>query len=204
MGTNVNTASIFKDNLSASLKNEIVHGYKNNLINIPYQHEFRNAERNKEQVRFLTPIQSSYWKCGVNAPLSNFELLKKLFKDEVQILLVEKNKAGTSSQDTPRTDEYEDDSSAIDLKADNWSRQIEEGWWEWGIYIVGEDADLDKIQCVEYILHESFPNRVRKKCDRSDDFVMVTQGWGTFQVKINVYLKDGTTLKLTHDLHFVN
>lgn len=90
------------------------------------------------------------------------------------------------------------------MKAENWSRQIETGWWEWGIFIEGSQDELDRIRCVEYTLHSSFPNPVRTVCTRNNKFEMKTKGWGVFEIPVKVLLKDGAVLNLSHRLHFDN
>ena len=62
------------------------------------------------------------------------------------------------------------------LGAENWSRPLEPGWWEWGIRIKGVAAVLDRIRCVEYTLHRSFPNAVRVVCTRQNNFELKTSG----------------------------
>lgn len=84
----------------------------------------------------------------------------------------------------------------------NWSTEIEPGWWEWGITIKGPPSQLDQIRCVEYTLHESFRNPVRTICTRSNNFELRARGWGTFTIHIKVLFKDGSQLKLEHNLHF--
>ncbi len=93
------------------------------------------------------------------------------------------------------------DSVSDQLRADNWSRQIGTGWWLWGIYIQGPDWLLDRVRCVEYTLHPSFPNPVRLVCSRDNRFEMQAKGWGTFKIPIKVLFKDGSVKLLEHDLH---
>jgi transcription initiation factor IIF auxiliary subunit len=88
------------------------------------------------------------------------------------------------------------------LTVENWSRQIEPGWWEWGIRIKGTPAELDRIRCVEYTLHASFPNPVRLVCSRTNGFELTARGWGTFTVPIKLMLKDGSIRELSHQLEF--
>jgi transcription initiation factor IIF auxiliary subunit len=92
--------------------------------------------------------------------------------------------------------------TSVELTAENWSNQIEPGWWEWGIRIKGQPAALDRIRCVEYTLHRSFPNPVRAVCTRQNNFELKTNGWGTFTIPIKVLFKDNTTLELSHELSF--
>lgn len=93
-------------------------------------------------------------------------------------------------------------SPSVSLTAKNWAREIEPGWWEWGIYIEGAPTELDRIRCVEYTLHPTFPNPVRMVCSRQNRFELTTRGWGTFTVKIKVILKDGSLVQLSHLLEF--
>lgn len=92
--------------------------------------------------------------------------------------------------------------ATLNVTAKNWSRQLEPGWWEWGIQIVGPPAELDRIRCVEYTLHPTFPNPVRMVCTRSRGFELLARGWGTFTVKIKLMLKDGSLRELSHRLEF--
>jgi transcription initiation factor IIF auxiliary subunit len=92
--------------------------------------------------------------------------------------------------------------AAISVTAKNWSRQIEPGWWEWGIRIEGPPAELERIRCVEYTLHPTFPNPVRVVCSRSRGFELVARGWGTFTVEIKLMLNDGSLRRLSHRLEF--
>ncbi len=91
---------------------------------------------------------------------------------------------------------------SLNVTPRNWSRQIEPGWWEWGIYIEGAQTELDRIRCVEYTLHPTFPNPVRVVCSRPDRFELTARGWGTFTVKIKLMLKDGSMRQLAHPLQF--
>jgi len=90
----------------------------------------------------------------------------------------------------------------LNVTVENWSREIESGWWEWGIYIKGAPAELKKIRCVEYTLHPSFPNPVRLGCTPDKGFLLTARGWGTFTVPVKVMLKDGTVRELSHTLEF--
>jgi transcription initiation factor IIF auxiliary subunit len=90
----------------------------------------------------------------------------------------------------------------LNVTVENWSKQIEPGWWEWGIYIKGTDAELKRIRCVEYTLHATFPNPVRLVCSPNQGFLLTERGWGTFTVPVKVMLKDGTVRDLSHTLEF--
>jgi transcription initiation factor IIF auxiliary subunit len=90
----------------------------------------------------------------------------------------------------------------LNVTVENWSKQIEPGWWEWGIYIKGTPAELKRIRCVEYTLHATFPNPVRLVCSPNQGFLLTERGWGTFTVPVKVMLKDGTVRELSYTLEF--
>ncbi len=92
--------------------------------------------------------------------------------------------------------------SPLSLKARNWAREIEPEWWEWGVHLEGSAADLDRVRCVEYTLHPTFPNPVRTVCSRSDRFLLTARGWGTFEIKIKVLLNDNSMYPMSHRLTF--
>ena len=84
----------------------------------------------------------------------------------------------------------------------NRSHEIEEGWWEWELFIDGREEELAKIRCVEYTLHKSFPNPVRMVCSHDNKFLLVGRGWGMFTVKILLILNDGSIHHMSHPLSF--
>jgi transcription initiation factor IIF auxiliary subunit len=74
-------------------------------------------------------------------------------------------------------------------------------WWEWEAFLDDEGSgDLAKVDFVEYVLHETFPNPVRRIDDPEGGFVLRTAGWGIFELKAFVYTKDGDKVKLTHQI----
>ena len=88
------------------------------------------------------------------------------------------------------------------ITARNWAREIETGWYEWGVQLAGRPEDLAKIKCVEYTLHRSFPNPVRTVCTQANGFELKTRGWGTFTIPIKVLLRNGSVYRLKHTLKF--
>jgi len=77
--------------------------------------------------------------------------------------------------------------------------------WDWTVFILGSEEDLNLIRCVEYTLHPTFPNPVRTVCERGKGphaFSLSTNGWGTFRIQIRVLLKDGDPVVLSHQLKF--
>jgi transcription initiation factor IIF auxiliary subunit len=98
--------------------------------------------------------------------------------------------------------EQKTESAQLNLSTNNWAREIEPGWWEWGIKIEGTQSDINQIKCVEYTLHSSFPNRVRMICNLENNFELVARGWGTFAVGIKILLKNGNIREMSHQLKF--
>jgi transcription initiation factor IIF auxiliary subunit len=79
------------------------------------------------------------------------------------------------------------------------------GWWLWTVFIEGPEEALRRIRCVEYTLHETFPDRVRTVCERGrgrEAFALSSSGWGTFTVRIRAILDSGRVQELTHPLRF--
>src|SRR5262249_24135119 len=75
-----------------------------------------------------------------------------------------------------------------------------EDWWEWSIWIEGTEEDLDQIKEVTYRLHPSFPKPLRTMTNRSEQFKLESEGWGTFTIPVKVVLKNGEVQKLKHEL----
>ena len=65
-------------------------------------------------------------------------------------------------------------------------------WWEWAAFLDDEGSgELSQVDYVEYVLHPSFPNPIRKVTDPQDGFIMKTSGWGVFMLNAFVYKKQG-------------
>lgn len=92
------------------------------------------------------------------------------------------------------------------ISVDNTSQYTGERRWAWTIFITASPEALNKIRCVVYTLHETFPNPVRQICQRGTDpqkaFPLAAEGWGTFEVLVKVIFKDGKTQELKHTLKF--
>lgn len=75
------------------------------------------------------------------------------------------------------------------------------GWWDWKVWIDASDAELNKINFVEYTLHSTFPNRVRLVQDRSTNFRLEAGGWGEFMIYAKVHITSGEVVPLRHWLN---
>ena len=73
-------------------------------------------------------------------------------------------------------------------------------WWEWAVWIDAPEAELDRIERVEYTLHSSFHKPVRDISDRATKFRLATAGWGIFTIYAKAFLNDGKTVEMEHNL----
>jgi transcription initiation factor IIF auxiliary subunit len=92
------------------------------------------------------------------------------------------------------------------VSTENTSRYVGENRWDWTVFIVSDEKTLGEVGCVEYTLHPTFPNPVRKVCDRGSvpgrGFFLSSNGWGTFGVGVKVIFRDGNVTNLKHQLRF--
>jgi transcription initiation factor IIF auxiliary subunit len=82
------------------------------------------------------------------------------------------------------------------------SKQINEDRWDWEIHLDGEQKDLSEIDYVEYTLHQSFPNPIRRVYNHHSGFKLETNGWGTFPVYLTVKYKNKKEIRDTLELDF--
>ncbi len=78
-------------------------------------------------------------------------------------------------------------------------------WWNWTAFIKATPPhSLDEIEYVEYHLHSTFRNPVRRVYKKEDGFALKTSGWGVFELKAKVVFKDPnrTPEVLSHRLQF--
>lgn len=71
-------------------------------------------------------------------------------------------------------------------------------WWEWSVWIEGDEETLNRIEYVEYTLHPSFPEPVQRIKHRSSKFRLNAEGWGEFTIRAQVITKDGSKKSLKH------
>jgi len=77
-------------------------------------------------------------------------------------------------------------------------------WWKWSVWVEGSDNELDRIAFVEWILHPTFPNPVRKVGIRQTKFRLDTGGWGVFPIIARIQMQDGSQIQLDYflQLHY--
>lgn len=74
-------------------------------------------------------------------------------------------------------------------------------WWDWEAFLDDQGSgELSNVEFVEYILHPTFPEPIRKIRDKTNGFRLKSGGWGVFPLKAFVHTKDGKKLKLEHNL----
>ena len=71
-------------------------------------------------------------------------------------------------------------------------------YYKWAIWIENGESDISEIDYVEYLLHSTFKNRLRKATNLSDKFKIESSGWGEFNIEITVVKKNGERLQLSH------
>ncbi len=71
-------------------------------------------------------------------------------------------------------------------------------WWEWAVWIEGPDKVLDEIESVEYFLHSTFPDPLRRKTNRTEKFRIESSGWGEFMIKVHILTRKGVQFKTQH------
>jgi hypothetical protein len=59
------------------------------------------------------------------------------------------------------------------------------------VWVDAEPAALEAIEKVVYTLHPSFKNPVREILDRENNFQLLTNGWGEFEIQATAYFKNG-------------
>jgi transcription initiation factor IIF auxiliary subunit len=73
--------------------------------------------------------------------------------------------------------------------------------YRWTVYLDETNTTLQKITCVEYRLHPTFPNPLRKVCSPQTKFALTTAGWGEFTIFIAVHWQDGHVTNQSYQLN---
>ena len=94
--------------------------------------------------------------------------------------------------------------AAQSVAVSNTSRYVGDGRYDWTVFVYGPRVAADQVRCVEYTLHPSFPNPVRRVCVRGKDvdhaFALSSNGWGEFTIALRVLFRDGTEQRLSYPL----
>ena len=89
---------------------------------------------------------------------------------------------------------------ADDIRIANTANRKGASQYEWKIYVVADSNVLDAIRSVEYLLHPSLPDPVRKSETRSEDFAITFDGSSEFNVIATIEYTDGRKQILEHFL----
>lgn len=75
--------------------------------------------------------------------------------------------------------------------------------YDWSVFLDEGPATLKKIRCVEYTLHPTFPNPIRRVCDSRNRFALRANGWGEFTIYVKIEWQDRhiTNQPFKLDLH---
>lgn len=79
-------------------------------------------------------------------------------------------------------------------------RKYEYDIHEWCVFVNEPSAMLDQIDWVEYTLHPTFPDPVRKISDRHTRFALMSSAWGNFDISILVHFIDGAEVRTSYYL----
>ena len=81
--------------------------------------------------------------------------------------------------------------NAQKISVDNsYSPSKKSGYYNWTVFVRADDAMLNSIDHVEYLLHPTFPNPQVSSYNRANSFSYTSSGWGEFEIKTKVVFKD--------------
>ncbi len=72
--------------------------------------------------------------------------------------------------------------------------------WRWTLRLRGRQAELDRVAKVTWLLHESFTPPIVECDDRTTRFALQGSGWGGFDLRARVLMKNGRSMQLEHEL----
>jgi transcription initiation factor IIF auxiliary subunit len=73
--------------------------------------------------------------------------------------------------------------------------------WKWEAFLDDEGSgELSNVDYVEYILHPTFKEPIRRISDAEGGFALKTEGWGEFDLKAFARMKDGSKRSLSHSV----
>ena len=76
-----------------------------------------------------------------------------------------------------------------------------DGGWDWEAFLDdGGSGELRKVQFVDYLLHETFPEPRRRVVDPEGGFRLAAAGFGDFDLKAFVHFEGGGKQRLVHTL----
>lgn len=91
-------------------------------------------------------------------------------------------------------------SIADQLRVQQSSEYVRRNWWNWSVWIEAPSTVLDDIEYVDYMLHSSFKNPLRRHTNRHEKFMLKSAGWGEFMIVVVVKPKNGNAFARNHFL----
>lgn len=164
----------------------------------------QQAEAQKEQLeKRRSELMELSQKPTAGKERPRFALKEQVFEKQIESIDQRIQEIGEAQQSTKeRSVKINRDS----IYTANTSTRDREDWWDWAVFIVGDDSTLKEIKCVEYTLHPSFPDPIRRVCTKGPisgrGFFLSTSGWGTFMIEVKIMFKDGDVRELRHQLSF--
>lgn len=90
------------------------------------------------------------------------------------------------------------------IRSYNAASPKDEKYFDCMVFLSGPAVLLERIECVEYTLHKSFPEPHKKVCrpEADPNFSVSFSAWGTFDIPVRVTMQDGAQMEWVHGLHF--
>ena len=83
--------------------------------------------------------------------------------------------------------------------ADDGNNDNSTAWFLWTISVKSIPFNfMDYIESVIYYLHPTFSQNVIQSEDRESNFLLVSRGWGEFNIRVEIILKDKRRALLNH------
>lgn len=90
------------------------------------------------------------------------------------------------------------------IRFNNYSMLVERkpdyDWYDWCVFVDEDLQIVNNISSVQYTLHPTFPDPIKKVENNDNCFALIGSGWGGFRIKIKVNMKDGAIVNSEHFL----
>src|SRR6266536_4759197 len=74
--------------------------------------------------------------------------------------------------------------------SNTFSASTKAGYYNWTVFVQADDATLNTIDHVEYLLDPTFPNPQVSSFNRATKFSYSSTGWGEFDIKVKIVFKN--------------
>ncbi len=95
---------------------------------------------------------------------------------------------------------HPDSTNAQDVQITNTYRYAGDARFKWTVFVKAEKSTLDRISCVEYTLHPTFPNPIRRVCNSNRGFALDAEGWGEFTIFVKIEWRDKRVTRQSYRL----